>query len=499
MARSMATRHNPHDYAGPCLAVAFVLLQCFDIMTYPLFSYDEALLNDAGWQLVTTGRFRADILSLNRGFESHYLWQPPGLPLASAVSYQLFGFGIWQTRLASILFGGLGVWAVFAFVRSINPGTIGAWVAALALFFWPDWVLTAKESRMDTAAILSLVVATHLVVQSLGPAERGRPGTYFLAGLCASVATIFHTAALPWTISLAVLILAFARDRLISAIFFGIGAAVLGIAWLAYTLQFLAEFQAQYLSLLLNRSGGGGFLDRFAAEGTRYAVEFHRQPTIYLMALFALGGIIAGRRWSEHRIRALLVLTALLLFLHALVAGKNSGFYTLYPMTLVFCLVGTGIEACLAESNAGYRRRWIAVGAAAACLAFGANIAAFSVGPRLLASWFQGQQRDYALQMAPLSSRLKPGDQVWGSAVTWIAAVKAGARLDALDWVPGTDGTRPDPLRHKFVVVDRDVSFADSDSYRKVDGFGSELPFVFGSRLSNKPYDFDLWQSNSLQ
>ncbi|MSP74811.1 MAG: hypothetical protein EXR12_01610 [Rhodospirillaceae bacterium] len=56
------------------LALAFVVLQCLDVTTYPLFSYDEALLNDAGWQLVTTGRFRADVLNLNSGFEDHYLW-----------------------------------------------------------------------------------------------------------------------------------------------------------------------------------------------------------------------------------------------------------------------------------------------------------------------------------------------------------------------------------------------------------------------------------------
>ena len=46
-------------HGGLILAIAFVVLQLFDVMTYPLFVYDEALLNDAGWQLATTGRFRA--------------------------------------------------------------------------------------------------------------------------------------------------------------------------------------------------------------------------------------------------------------------------------------------------------------------------------------------------------------------------------------------------------------------------------------------------------
>ncbi len=167
-------------------------------------------------------------------------------------------------------------------------------------------------------------------------------------------------------------------------------------------------------------------------------------------------------------------------------------------MTLVFCLIGTGIEACLAQSNAGYRRRWLAASATVAGLAFMANTAAFSVGPRLPAYWFQGPQRNYALQMAPLSVRLKPGDQVWGSAVAWIAVVKAGARLDALDWVPVSEGTVPDPQRHKYVVVDRNVTFDGADGYRKIIELGTELPLVFGSRLADRSYTFDLWQSNSL-
>ncbi|MSP74812.1 MAG: hypothetical protein EXR12_01615 [Rhodospirillaceae bacterium] len=397
------------------------------------------------------------------------------------------------------LFGGLGVWAAFAFVKSITPGTIGAWVAALSLFFWPDWVLTAKESRMDTAAIAALLLSTLLVVQCL---RRGTPaglGRLFLGGLCTSVATMFHSAALPWGAGLGIVILIFAPNRFRSALVFGLAAAALGAAWLAYALQFPQEFQAQYLSLLLNRLGSGGILDRFVAEAARYGMEFQHLPTIYVLAFFALCGVIAGRLWTDRGARVLLTLTALILLLHELVAGKNSGFYTLYPLTLVFCVIGIGVEACLAESGTRYRRRWLAVGATVVSLAFMANAAAFSVGPRVLAYWFQGPQRDYALQMAPLSSRLKPGDQVWGTAVAWFAVVKAGARQDVLDWMgPVVEAPRPDPLRHKYVVVHRGIEFAGSDGYRKILEFGSDLPLVFGSRLADRSYTLDLWQSNAL-
>ncbi|MDP1909083.1 MAG: hypothetical protein Q8K85_12345, partial [Hyphomicrobium sp.] len=350
-----------------------------------------------------------------------------------------------------------------------------------------------------TAAIAALLLSSLLVVQSLRSGAPAGLGRLLLAGLCTSVATMFHSAALPWGAGLGIVIFIFAPNRFRSALVFGLAAAALGAAWLVYALQFPQEFQAQYLSLLFDRSGGGGLLDRFATEGARYGLEFQRLPTVYVLAFFALCGVIAGRLWADRGARVLLTLAALVLLLHVLVAGKSSGFYTLYPMTLVFCVIGIGVEACLAESGTRYRRRWLAIGATVASLALVANAAALSVGPRVLAYWFQEPQRDYALQMAPLSGRLKPGDQVWGTAVAWFAVVKAGARQDVHDWMgPVVEAPRPDPLRHKYVVVHRGAQFAGADGYRKILEFGSDLPLVFGSRLADRPYTLDLWQSNAL-
>ena len=485
-------------HGGPILAAAFIVLQLADVMTYPLFVYDEALLNDAGWQLVSTGRFRADILSINPGFDNHYLWQPPGLPLAAAVSYELFGLGIWQTRLPDILFGGGGVWAVFALTRSIGTGCVAPWVAALLIFFWPEWVLTAKESRMDTAAILGLLLSTHLSVHALcSPGSLVRK-TLFLAGLCASVATIFHTTALLWAGSIGILVFAFSRDRLKCTLVFGIGAALLSAAWLAYALQFPSEFYAQYLTLLLNRTGEGGVLQRLVAEGERYVREFARLPAVYVALLVGAGGLVAQRRWSDRPVLILLVLTGLVFLMHGLVAGKNSGFYSLYPMTLAFCLLGIGIDAVLARADAVPGRRWITAGSLTVVAALLVNLAIFSVGPRVAAFWFQGATRDYALQLEGLSSRLSPGDQVWGTAVAWLAVIKAGARLDALEWVPRAVDPRPDPMKHKYVVVFRGDDFPGTEAYRKIAEIGSQPPRVFGASLTNKPYTFDLWRSHSM-
>src|SRR5262249_2437697 len=141
-------------------ALLFMVLQCLDISTYPMVGSDEAFLNDPGLQLLTTGKFRSDVLSENPGFEDHYFWQPPGLALTTAVSYRLFGFGIWQTRLPGIVFGAAALGVLFLLVHYVSNKVLPAAFASLSLLVWPYWVLTSKAARMDTAAIFFLLLST---------------------------------------------------------------------------------------------------------------------------------------------------------------------------------------------------------------------------------------------------------------------------------------------------------------------------------------------------
>lgn len=483
-------------YAGPILALAFAGIQGFDILTYPLVNHDTALLNDAGWQLVKTGHFRADVLSQNPGFEDHYFWQPPALALSAAGSYWLFGFGIWQTRLPSIVFGALGILAIFEFVRSLRPSGIGALIAAASLFFLSPWVITAKDSRMDTGAILALLVGTRLAMGAVGRNEP-KISTFFAAGVCVSLAALFHTAAVTWAVGLLVVIVAFHPKRPGLAVAYSAGASLLIAAWLLYGLQYPIEFNRQYVALLVDRTSHVGVLQRLSGEVLRYLSTFARAPTVCGMLLLGIYGLVANSLWHDLRIRSLMVLAGLVSFFSAIaVGGKSSGFYDLYPITLFLCLIAIGLEECLTMSRG--RGPWLRIATITCVAAFVINSAALSLGPRFLAFRYQGVNRDYALQLAPLSHLLKEGDQVWGSVPIWFAVVKAGARLDALEPVPPWRMTRPDSHRHRFVVVDRGKPFEGSGDYFKIAEFGSDLRHVLRAPLASKSYAFDLWQSRFM-
>ena len=60
-----------------------------------------------------------------------------------------------------------------------------------------------------------------------------------------------------------------------------------------------------------------------------------------LLAVAAYG-FLRRRLWQQRGVAVLLTLAAILMLLHALIAGKYSGFYQLYPTTLLLALAAIG-------------------------------------------------------------------------------------------------------------------------------------------------------------
>jgi 4-amino-4-deoxy-L-arabinose transferase-like glycosyltransferase len=491
-------RLTAQPWMGACLiGLLFVLLQSWDISTYPLVGTDEAFLNDAGLQLEQHGQFRSDVFKALPGYGNFYFWQPPGLALSAALSYRLFGFGIWQTRLPSIFFGGVTTALVFLWVKKLSGQAWIGTLAALGLFCLPDFIVTTKMARMDTGSIAFLLMATLLLIRPAGENEDAPLYSKFAAGLCVGIAGMFHAASMPWVLGLLMVMGIYSPSRWWSLLCFAGGAALPVLPWAFLALRDPDEFRAQFIVQVINRTAHEAVWRRFYEEALRYLHEFSRLPFFPAFLAVVIVMAIVCCAW-EHRLFAkLFVLTGTTLFFNALLTAKSSGYYTVYPKILLLC-TGMVLLAYYKSSAAKFETR----AARVALVLYGLfllNGAVFSYGPRVLAGLWQSSQRDYDQAFVRLTCRIRPGDQVWGSATAWYAVVRFGGRLDAqpesvpAGWLPNA---APDPAVHHLVVTEHERN-NNWPGYIKVDEIRMDMPKVMGSTLTSEPYLFDILESTT--
>lgn len=468
------------------VSVAFVLLQILDITTYPLVTTDEAFLNDPALQLVHEGRFRNDVLSLNDGFDGPYFWQPPGLALLQAAIYKVAGFGLWQTRIGAIVFGGLACGLLYRLVEELTGRRAIALAAALLPFAWPTYLLTAKIARMDTHAIFFLLLATLLAVRSIDRADIRLPAA---AGLCLGLAGMFHPAAVTWASGL-VAAYAWQKRREPTLVLFMVLAMALPAApWAIYAALHADAFAGQFLVQLANRSSYGSHGAPLTGGLLRYREELARVPLMLPLLLLA---VVAGWRHilASRPLAMLLVATVVCFSVTYVISGAKHGFYQLYPITLLVVVAAAALPPITSK--------WGIAAAATLAGALVTNLILASYAPRAVALAAQTGPRDYALQFDELTRRLRRGDQVWGTAVAWYAIVASGGRLDAhREDVPVRWTTAPDPARHRFVVVLDDETFA-SEGYRRIGIFGQSPRRVLGRTYASQDYVYEIWQSTRL-
>jgi len=140
-ARPEAATGNPPQPAEPgrrrdlaiaaLLAAFAIALSLPGLVTNPPLNYDEGYVLQAPWNLVRLGFYGTIDAAWRSAFDPHVT---TGLPftLPVALSYALFGAGVAQARLVTVLFAGLAAAAAYALARRQAGAAVSA-VAALLL------------------------------------------------------------------------------------------------------------------------------------------------------------------------------------------------------------------------------------------------------------------------------------------------------------------------------------------------------------------------------
>ena len=173
---------------------------------------DEAWFASPAFNLITQGSFHTSVLDTTAAFrknnmtgiDRHTYWIVPLYPLAQAAWDRIAGFGLFQVRYFSALWGLVAMWAWF---RILMVTTGDRRVATLCLGLMAvdfTFVLAASWGRMDmmAAALGCAAIALFLSLH-----ETNLTRAIFLSQACVAAAGLSHPLALGYFVGVAALTL----------------------------------------------------------------------------------------------------------------------------------------------------------------------------------------------------------------------------------------------------------------------------------------------------
>ncbi|HUR78333.1 MAG TPA: glycosyltransferase family 39 protein [Acidimicrobiales bacterium] len=391
-------------------------------------------MNSAARVLVTQGRFASGVFGATLNFDERYFWQPPGLGLLSALSYRVFGFGIWQTRLLPLLCGGVVVWLGGRIALQLTNNVAASAAASLLIAVDPRFITVARGSRMDTPAIGLLMAAVLIILKSNAWWAGG------LAGVATAAACLTHPLSVIWLVPLAAL--SWRRGPKLTASFSLGGLAIAGV-WLAWLLPNRSTFVDQFLHHGATRSKPDSVILRIPTNLAHFVQNSGRSPLIPLLAAVLL--LVAVREWRKGDTVAGL-LASVVAFTSLATLGLlnwNAGFYEQYWLPAVY--VSAAVLVARKRSN-------LLLVIIALTVASGAVVSYGGRSAVLIREW---DERDYSLVQTLVKKHVKRGDVVWGEPAVWYAVERQGAVLDLRDSdspsVPLPKS--PSPRRHNVLLV----------------------------------------------
>jgi 4-amino-4-deoxy-L-arabinose transferase-like glycosyltransferase len=143
---------------GPRFLLAAILLYLLLAIATALTARpwcDEAWFADPAFSLIHTGQFATPVLEPTgnyrhpTGIQQYTYWIMPLHGLVQAPWYEIFGFGFPSLRLLSVLWGLLGLAAVFELVRRLSGNAAIAAIAVALLACDFIYIGTAGTGRMD--------------------------------------------------------------------------------------------------------------------------------------------------------------------------------------------------------------------------------------------------------------------------------------------------------------------------------------------------------------
>ena len=423
--------------------VIYLLANVPFLVAWPAVNGDEGREMNAFW--VASG-IDPSARTLDPIFQHDPLYKGGLQGLSTVASFRLFGFGLFQGRVVSLVWGGLLLWATFLAGRRLYGPAAGA-IAVLCLAVSQPFLVSSHIVRPDVVVAALVMAALYCALRGL---QEGGRAWHLLAGLLLGLSFDVHpnTLAFMPMVGLCYL-LRFGRRAFVAGeswLFAGgiaIGALYyVGIRILPDPGHYAAAFQ--YWIGVDKRPPGieGNPLAALQSELGRWHQYFARR--IVEFALLALGIVaVAWRSMATRRLDPLLggVLIAFAVFV-VLVSSKTEYYTILFFPMLVLLLasaiadLGSSLATPLGPTVTPLGTTGTPRLLAAALVAILAVAAlGFEDNFRdIVEAASDFRERDYGALTQQLQAQIPPGSKVVAPPVYWIGLARPPYYLEYVDF-----------------------------------------------------------------
>jgi 4-amino-4-deoxy-L-arabinose transferase-like glycosyltransferase len=324
---------------------------------------DESWQSSPAYKLATEGVYGSDMFAGFFGMEQHYYGFMPLYPLMLAGAFRLWGAGLFQARLVSLVLALLILSLTFALGRKLFGARVGA-IAVLILVFarlaQTSYNHLTGIPLLDQARIVRYDIAVPVfglasLYTWLTARENQRASRYMLAGALTGLAGVSHLYGAFWLPALLLLTVIVTparstpRSTLHALLSLVLGFVLSWLLWLAYISTDIADYVNQNRNYadrfdLLNP---GFYLHNLATEVQRYSLNVRSAGMSALLWLGTWAGVVgvlvallalARRAWRGDRSARVVVValaTIEALFALLLVFKTPSYALTLWPLVAI--------------------------------------------------------------------------------------------------------------------------------------------------------------------
>ena len=409
--------------------VVYLLANLPFLVAWPAVNGDEGREANAFW--VASG-VDPSAQTLDPVFRHDPLYKGGLQGLTTGISFRLFGLGLYQGRLVSLIWGGLLLVMTFLAGRRLY-GPAAGYIAVLFLAVSQPWLVSSHIIRPDI--VVATLVMAGLYCALRGLQDGGRPW-HLVAGLCLGLSFDVHPNTLAFMPMVGLCYVARYGWRAVlsrDAWMYVAGIAIGGLYYIAIRVapdpvHFLEAFQYwigvdKRPPALATRGGSP-----IEAEWGRWSQYLgHRWMEA---ALLAIGIVTAAiRAVRQRRVDPVLVgLVAALLVFVVLVSSKTEFYMILFFPGLVLMVAA-------AISDVGDRLQGARLLASALLVLMAIGVMGFEDNFRdVVQAASDFEERDYAALTAQIQASIPAGSKVVGPPLFWIGLNRPPYYLEYVDF-----------------------------------------------------------------